>query len=491
MNIISNLSPKLRQGLPTYVFWLLAIQPVMDVASYWQDQWGFPNTLTLLLRLGILGVTIALGFWMSRRRQVYWIAGGILAVLAAGHIYACWEFGYRSPVADLTNFVRVAQMPLMALAFITFLREEPKCYRSILHGMVSVLVTVLVVELLSVVTGTDAHSYDDGLGVLGWFYTGNTQSAMITMLSPLALAWAYRKFGLRHPVFWALLVGCFGAMYFMGPRLCFLGIVATGVGLSVSLVLTAPKRWKDCWVFLGAVAVCFAFVSQSPMVIHQRMYEGVQEHRQDRIDTQLSEEQLEPVTQENLTELQQEVLEAQWVEALTPIYSYYSPDFVEIFGAERTIRMYDYTTDINTITATRPKKLQFGRLLMEESPLSTHIFGIELSRFTVGENNYDVENDLHGIYFLYGWAGLTAMVAFLGYFLWRILKALATNWKRYFTWDAAAWGISLCMCFAHVYNTAGVLRRPNGSIYLSVALAAVYYLVELCPYPNRELNWEA
>ena len=37
------------------------------------------------------------------------------------------------------------------------------------------------------------------------------------------------------------------------------------------------------------------------------------------------------------------------------------------------------------------------------------------------------------------------------------------------------------ICSAHViaYFTAGVLRRPNASIYMSVLLAVVYYLTQM------------
>ena len=177
---------------------------------------------------------------------------------------------------------------------------------------------------------------------------------------------------------------------------------------------------------------------------------------------------------------------ALWVQALTPIYETYAPDFVEMFGAKRTIEMYDYTWDIKTITAVRPRKLQFARLLMDQSPFSARLFGVELSRFTVGDNTYDVENDFHGIYFLYGAVGLAALLLFLLYFVLLIVKALCRDFKTYFTLDSAGWGIALIMYLIHSYCTAGVLRRPNGSIYFSVVLAVVYYLVKLKKYPETE-----
>ena len=146
---------------------------------------------------------------------------------------------------------------------------------------------------------------------------------------------------------------------------------------------------------------------------------------------------------------------------------------------------YNYSTDVAQITAQRPKKLLFGQMLMENSPPSAKLFGLELQRFTVGKNNYDVENDLHGIWLLYGWVGLIALGLFLAYFVFLIVRALLQNAKRYFTLDAAAWGIGFVCCMMHIYLTAGVLRRPNSSFYLAAALAAIYYLTKVKTYPEK------
>ena len=81
---------------------------------------------------------------------------------------------------------------------------------------------------------------------------------------------------------------------------------------------------------------------------------------------------------------------------------------------------------------------------------------------------YDVENDFHGICFLYGWVGLAMMVAFIGYFLYLIIKCLIRDFRKYFTIEAGASGIGLCLCLVYAYFTAGVLL-----------LAVVYYLTQM------------
>ncbi|MCC8121486.1 MAG: O-antigen ligase family protein, partial [Oscillospiraceae bacterium] len=57
--------------------------------------------------------------------------------------------------------------------------------------------------LLSVITGTAEYTYTytpygadaaASLGIIGWFSTGNAQSAVVSVLSPLAGILTYRKY---------------------------------------------------------------------------------------------------------------------------------------------------------------------------------------------------------------------------------------------------------------------------------------------------------
>ena len=118
-------------------------------------------------------------------------------------------------------------------------------------------------------------------------------------------------------------------------------------------------------------------------------------------------------------------------------------------------------------------------MLLDEQPFTSRLFGMELGRMAFDGEIYDVENDFHGICFLYGWVGLAMMVAFIGYFLYLIIKCLIRDFRKYFTLEAGAFGIGLCLCLVYAYFTAGVLRRPNASIYMSVLLAVAYYLTQM------------
>lgn len=487
----TDLRERLTAKLPLFVFCLFVLQPLMDVLSYWIGRLGMSNGPTLVLRLCVLGVSVVLSFGLSHRKRIYFIAAGVMAAIGIGHILAVLQYGSQNLFSDLTNLIRCLQMPVTVLCLITFFRENEDSYEAMKKGAVACLVIILAVEVLSVATGTELHTYMlDKRGYIGWFSNTNSQSAILSMLCPVAVAWLYEKKGLKSPLFWVFTLGCFAAMYFLGPRLSYLGLMAAGCGLGLSIILIRPADWKRSLAFFGMCALFLAVISRSPMFVHQQEYNDFQAERQGWIDHDTEGKipssspprgpEDEPMT--DAEKRQEEEREKTTIEVLTPVYEAYVPDFVEIFGAERTMKMFDYTTDVYKLTAARAKKLMFAEMLMESSPPSARLFGIELARFTVNKNIYDVENDFHGIYYLYGWVGLGALLAFLGYFVFLILWALFKNFRRYFTLEAAALGIAFIMCMIHVYCTAGVLRRPNASFYLSAVLAAIYYLVRIRKY---------
>lgn len=486
----------LRQHIPQFTAALLLIQPVMDVISFWLQRFGLSTAPTLVLRMGILGITILYGFLVSDRKQVYYIAAAVCVAIAAGHVYACLQLpdGYVSPIQDLTNYVRVVQMPLLAICLITFLRQNEETFAAIQRSLTGVLLMILAVEILCMVTNTDYGTYTDGIGTIGWFSNTNSQSNNLCILVPISLAWQLVQEKRNIPLFWVTAMLSFAALYFFGTRLAYLGIYATCIGLSFTIFLVRRRDWKIATALLGIAILATALMTYSPMVEHMRVNGGIQNERQGYINMQIGDD-LEEVKaliqkvpgnsgnsssseEKGMTEEERQQL----IEDLTPVYEHYVSDFVEIFGAEKTMEMFNYSIDVHDFSAIRPKKLMFAQMLMNDSPVSSQIFGLNLARFTVGENIYDVENDFHGLYYLYGWVGLGAYLLFLAYFVYLIIWALIKNARKYYTPEAAAYGIAFLMCLAHAYNTAGVIRRPNASIYLSVILGVFYYLVRLKSY---------
>lgn len=490
MKIFDTLQKRLEGKLPKLMLILLLLQPVMDVLSFWLIVLDVTNIPTLLLRFGVLGVTLVCGFALSKNKKVYYIAAGICAFIGIGHMVSCFIAGYQNIFTDLSNYIRVLQLPITALCFITFLKADEGCYEALKKGIVLNITIILAVQVLAIVTGTEPHTYKDGSGFIGWFSNTNTQSSILTMIAPVAVVWLYQNKGLKNVWLWIVLVGSCLSMYFIGTRLCFLGIVATCFGIGGSMMIIRLKDWKKACVFILVGLVFIAALPVAPMMGHRNAHEEEMELKQSWIQIQISqnkdnekeEDEYGPDPIFPTDDLDFTRDELAMIDVLGRVYEHYVSDLVSVFGLARTVDMFNYTDDIVTLTNVRDKKLMFAQVLMQYSPKTAQFFGIELERFTAKGHIFDVENDFHGIYYLYGWVGLAAIIAFLGYFLLIVIKALVKDFKKYFTLEAAVWGIALIMCLGHCYFTASTLRRPSSSFYLAAVLAAVYYLVKVKKY---------
>ena len=123
MNLEST-APERQASVARIWIWVLILsQPVLDAVSYWAAEMQISSALTLGARMLILALTVLIAFVLSARKRDYFITAGILIVFWCAHMFACKRVGYADPVSDLTNYVRVAQLPIYTLALRTLLRR--------------------------------------------------------------------------------------------------------------------------------------------------------------------------------------------------------------------------------------------------------------------------------------------------------------------------------------------------------------------------------
>lgn len=458
--------------LPHFLLILCIIQPGLDVLSYWQNALGYGNTLTTVLRFAMLAAVVAIGFMHAEHRGVYWIAAGILAALTAGHIVACLQWGYDNPGADLANLLRIYQLPLMTLSLISLVKACPDGIQALKKGFVWCLMLIAVVELLSVVTGTNPYTYPDKkVGILGWFYFPNSQSAILSMVVPVALTAALGNMRRFTAV---ALIGAV-VLYGFATRLSYVALVGCFVALALSLALLRRNLqfdWKRPAVVLLALALAAAATySISPMTKNAELVARNKVLKQQNIAEKVAQD-------EARAQAEGQTGEALAVARLEQAYETYLTGPTGRFGLERTAQWYAYSTDAGDIADVRREKLTFNRMLMQDCPGLSQWFGLEREDLSYGGESYDAENDFHGIYFLCGLTGLGALLVFLGYFLVRIVLALIRRFRQTVTPDAIGCGLGLGCGILHAYCTAGVLRRPNATFYLAALLAMAYCLTQ-------------
>lgn len=461
---------RLRQLVPALLILFCALQPLLDALSYWQDHLKLSGSLSLVPRMLLMVLMALVGYLVSDRRRIYWIAAAVLAAFWGCHMAVCFRAGYQSPIQDTENYLRILMLPVATISMISCLRANRDAFAALKKGLVLTFCLTVALALVAVLTGTEPHTYPDkGLGIRGWCFWPNAQSAILSLLAPVVIAWAVEKKPNSLLVSGLAVIAALGALYMHGTRLAFASLLATGVGLAAAVLLTkaAPKRLAA--VLLAVTAIFTACLPFSPMVQNQKRVSenaAVRVQLWDRLEA-AGKAQAEA---EGLTGQDYEI------RCLETGYTFFLPDLVERFGLQTVMESYHYTRDAAALANERSYKLHYCRLLMEQSGGLSRAFGLDCTEMVIGKQSYDVENDFHGIYFMFGLVGLAMLLLFLGYFLLRIPLALFRDFRRTFTLEAVAFGIALCTCLAHAYFTCAVLRRPNTLFYLAALLAAIYEL---------------
>lgn len=446
---------KLKARLPLFVLLLFILQPCMDVLSYFTVQAGITNILTLSLRLSVLALTVLSAFILAEKKRIYIVTGVILTIYTLGHIVACVLHGYNDPIADIANLVRIYQMPLMAICFITFIKTNTRVYSAVRTGFAVCLVIIAAVEIISVVTKTNPYTYENkSIGIIGWFNDSSAQSAVLSTLVPMFAALSVQRYKNNAPMLILCMLFSSLILYMYATRLAYLCLLMTLAGLVITFLITDRKAIKPiiciCLVFI--LFVCAFPIS--PMEKNQSMVDANADKKQSHIDSLVTGED---------------------VEDLRPAYEHYMGGLVGRFGLERVAKEYNYSTKASDICDVRRMKNTYCSLLMKEQGITAYLFGTELGDMTYDNWIHDAENDFHGIFYLTGGVGLLLLAVFLFYFLFITVKALISDFKGNFNIESAGLGMALIASLAHAYFTCGVLRRPGSSFYLSAILAAIFY----------------
>ena len=450
---------------------LFALQPIMDVLSFWLIELGKSTTVTLLLRMLLFAATVLVGFLVSRHKWIYFVTAGVLISFWAIHYWNCYRIGYPGLMVDVSNYFRLIQTPVFILAFLSIFRHYGDSILPVRKYILMNYGIILLVLLLSVLTGTDPHTYSgDQIGVMGWFYNGNTQSAIITMLVPLTIYTAYHS---KKKWFFIVTTTIgFANLFFTGTRVTYFAVfIITGCFL-FALVVNKCKIWFYYMVPLVLAIVCASCYTLSPMYERLSNYNNHVHIQQEQADSQMPEAEKPTVGDEAPSD---DVLEKYRV--IYESLPRYQP-MIEKFGLNAVLKQLNYSTNMSELNNARLMKNTYNYLLFNQQDTMTKLFGMHLEMEYCGSENYDAENDLLGIFFLYGYVGLILYLLFIAGFVIYFLLSLIRGFQKVFTLEYACVVASLCMAVITFIFTAGMLRRPNGSFYLSLFIAYGCYLIE-------------
>lgn len=511
--MIKSLKTKIENRLPALVLALLVVQPALDVLSYFLGEMG-SNALSTALRFALLAVVALLGFFVSDKKKFYFVFYGAAGLFWIAHAVNCFRVGYQSPVADAANFLRLLNFPIFTLSFITFFQKGEEVQKSVYLGFAVNLGEILVFTALPWLLGRPVYTYGPILkvGVLGWFGVSNAQSAIIVLVVPLAVLWAYRT--KKYPLFLLAAVLGFALMFVTGTKLTFYSIFIIAGAFAFLFALNLKKAsLKYVLPLLALIVLVFGLRSKSPMAVREHMSDYAENNYTNFVNNSLAnsgadEDTLQAIREgfdaAHTSEAKLEKIRRSLFGVYTDkeVYGSLFENLYDRFGVYNVMSAYDYTTQPSILSDTRVRKGTFAKLMWEEKDFATHLLGFEYSDVLMGDMIYDLENDFPAVYYFCGYLGFGLYLVFFLYFAFVILRAffrdvaacaaerkgkpgnpvikgLGSFWqgvRKFLTMEMGAVGMTFLLAVIAAQISGNVLRRPNVTVYFAAASACVYQL---------------
>lgn len=511
--------------LPWIVGAIIVIQPLLDVLSYFLGEMG-SNSLSTALRFLLLMAVALLGFLVSDRKRVYFLFYGVMGLFWVAHMANCYRIGYQSMVADTANFLRIMNFPIFALSFVTFFKKGKGLGKFICAAFAINLGEIILFTALPWLTGNPVYTYDTlYLGVMGWFGVANAQSAIIVLVAPLSLFFAWKSG--KYPLFLLSLVLSFGLMFVTGTKFTFYSIfIVAGAFIFLFVLNFQKKSLRYVLPLLAVLVLVVAFRQYAPMQqresqsayalsnYQQRVEESLKNTGADQEELEAIKEELEQSGSGGGSTVGDEVRLQRLRDSLMGVYTdpeVYGPVFenlYERFGVYNVMDAYDYTSEPSILSDSRVRKSMYAKLMWEEKDFVTHLFGFEYSDMIYNGSNYDLENDFPAVFYFCGYIGFTLYMLFLALFVGMIFKAffqdVSAAWreqqgkgrrlpvqslcsfgggvKRFLTMEMGAVGMTFLLAAIAAQISGNVLRRPNVTVYFAIAAA---YLCDLTILKRR------
>ncbi len=498
---------------------IVAVQPALDVLSYFLGEMG-SNAASTLLRFVMLAAVALLGFLLSGAKRFYFILYAVAGLFWLAHMLNCFRIGYQSLFSDANNMLRTLNFPIFALTFITILTKRPELRGHFYGGVAIAFGEILLFTALPWLSGHPVYTYKPPiqLGVLGWFATPSAQSAILVLAVPFFLYWGYAV--RKYWVYLLSLALSVGILFVTGTKLDFFSIfIILGAYIFLFFLQMGKKSLKYVLPAVALLAAVTAFRSQSPMAARERMTaysqalygDMVEDSVKSNSDGALDEGEVKrlPPLERQREKLRQSIMGVYTDEE---VYGKLMKNLNQRFGLYNVMESFGYTTETYLLSDTRVRKNNFASMVWAEKDALTHFLGFEYSDFLAGDGIYDLENDFPAVFYTMGYIGFALYMAFLGVFVVLVLRAFAGQVDRglrqvrqeggqgpgaaaagfwrglrsFLSIEMGAVGISFLLAVIAAQISGNVLRRPNVTIYFALSAACLFSLTRGMPGPERK-----
>lgn len=470
-----------------WLCFLIAAQPVLDVIAYWNQ--NSVATVAGYIRLAImLALPLHLLFTLKKKK------GFVLSMLSIGlfcalHVLNGFRTGYISPVFDIAYMAKVAQMPVLAVCFIFYIRDEGM-RKQALRGIMLAGIFLIAFLIVSIVTGTWTATYEGGLGISGWVINDNRCANSIILVTLSVFAVLFSALSERKIVNILLPVLVSAVLIANGTKACYMGLFAIFGGFTVFMPLRrliCGEKIKKVFA-LTLVLLMIGAAAVYPVTPRAKVDEAQAASalkNQSEFDGKLLSMGYDLNGMSLEEKLSDPVLRGLFEEFYYEMFGYLNPHMFQRFGTEKVLAKYGMTTEAATLIDVRIMKINYASLIWDECDVLTRLVGFE-STEVCKDGSYDMENDWPALFFYYGYLGFAMYVVFILYFIYRIIRRLIRDLKGSFSFENFALLLCLILQLGLAQFSGAILRRPNVSVYLSLVLALIYYKTAVLPLSREK-----
>lgn len=446
-------------------YWLMFIimtQPVLDIIAYFT----FDENVTFIsfcIRSFYLVFIIIYTFIKSRNKKKNILCILPFVIFSFFHLLNTYRNSGLDIFNDLRYIINVMQFPVVTICLIDYLKYNTNQIKEVEKGIVISYIIIFVNVTLSVITNSYATTYED-YGITGWFTSANTQSMILTVLSPLCLYYCSKK---NNYIYLLSVIMVFLLLFFNGTRACYYTLVLSLPVMCYILFINREKNVVKIIITIIAFVSCAFFYGESFASNRENIVnENTKKHE---IANEIKNENT-PTKEEIIPILKTNYLYVQAID-----------DFDED-------RVYEYMKDKVTpysLTDNRLLKRMYGKLLFEEGDTLTKLFGINHKIIDVYER--DLENDFTAIFYYYGYIGFGLYILFILYFAYIGIKTMILKPIKVVSPKFIILTFTILLSLFGAQYSGALLRKSNANIYLSVVFA-IYYIYLICSEKNENIK---
>ena len=456
--VVEITKSKTRSRIFLFLNVFILCHPILDVLTSLATRIGLPITpgvviRTLFMGIGFLYVLFVSEFKHKKICVTYLIAVTVYCGLFIINMYRMGGLGYA--VGNFPELIKAFYFPYIAATFYAVYCHLG--YRVSDKILALVVFQYVFIIFIGFITGTGYAAYSNGRGAIGWFYAGNEVSGIVSILTPVAMLYAFKilsektdkKPSVALKVFSVLMIlfCCFGACY-VGTKVAFItvtvyvacciiwGIVAWFTNKTKANAIVLVVSFVTCIIMIGSYFV-------SPLRAN--------------IDTVMKP------TLQDIQDEGDEVPDEEEIPLDGLIYpEFQSSKFYKVLNAVMSNRIYFSLPTVKEY---------------DESGIITKLLGIGYQNHPSYENSIEkaIEIDVLAFYCRHGIVGAALMyVPIISCLVYIIIKFFKKFKENFASLSCCTYFYALIMAVAISTFTGHTLVAPAVSIYVAILFVNMF-----------------